>query len=77
MAHIPMNNIPFPSNSVFVFDLLINVCTFDFFPLTDIIAFDFTETEPVNLNFDWLGYGTVNAVENMGSLLVVFFILLG
>ena len=77
MAHIPMNNIPFPSNSVFVFDLLINVCTFDFIPLTDIVAFDFTETDPINSNFDWLGYSSINTIELLGSLLLFFFVLVG
>ena len=50
---------------------------FDFIPLTDIVAFDFTETDPINSNFDWLGYSSINTIELLGSLLLFFFVLVG
>lgn len=53
-----------------VFSILISVVSFDYFPLTDLVDFGFTETEPWNIRFSWLGYETTNFVEGMGSLIV-------
>ena len=44
------------------------VVSFDYFPLTDMIDFGFTETEHWSENFAWLDYESINFMESMGSI---------
>ena len=53
---------------------MINVVSFDYFPLTDVINFGFTETEPWSDKFELLGYETINFIEGMGSILLFIWI---
>ena len=46
VAHMPLNNITLPYSCWGVFGILIQIATFDFFPITDLHDFGFTETEP-------------------------------
>lgn len=72
VAHMPLNNIYLPANSYFIFDLLIQVVSFDFLPIFDYTEAWWTPTEPWNANFGWLGYETLTFTLNMGSLLLIF-----
>ena len=49
---------------------MISVVSFDFFPMSDWIDFNFSPTDPWSENFELLGYETVNFIEGMGSILV-------
>ena len=44
------------------------IFSFDYFPLTDLIDFGFTETEPWSENFVWLDFESINFMESMGSI---------
>ena len=65
---MPLINIPLPGSCFFIFDQLILMVTFDYLPVADIIPLGYSMTDPWNDRFDWLGYGSINFVENMGSL---------
>ena len=34
-----------------------------------------TDTEPYNNKFEWLGYGSRNIIDNMGSILILILLL--
>lgn len=68
IAHIPLNNVNFPSNCYFLFQFLADIVAFDLFAPTDHYDFGFTETGPINYRFDDLGYETSNYIENLGSI---------
>ena len=33
VAHLPLNNVPLPANCYFMFDILVKIVSFDFFPI--------------------------------------------
>ena len=72
VAHLPLNNIPLPANVYFTFDILIQFVSFDFFPLHEYIDMGFTPTDAWSDSFAWLDYDSVNFVEGMGSLNIIF-----
>ena len=74
MAHAPLANIILPASAENSFDTMIDVVSFDYFPLTDVINFGFTPTEPWSSSFEYLGYETVNFIEGMGSILLCMWI---
>ena len=49
-----------------LFDILINIAAFDFFPLYDP---GFTETEPYSEKFAMFGFDTINYVQDLGTFL--------
>ena len=55
-----------------MFDLLVKIVTFDFFPIHEYIDFNFTKTDPWSNSFAWLSYDSVNFVESMGSASIIF-----
>lgn len=57
-----------------LFEIMIQVVSFDYFPFTDYYDFGFSETPPWNLRFEWLGYESINFVDLMGSLIILAFI---
>ena len=74
-----MNNVAFPEATTNLIKPLIKVVTFDFTELLELIGlevkvFNFTETDPFNDNFDLMGKGSQNTVENLGfiNLVIVF-----
>ena len=77
VAHLPLINIPLPANVYFTFDLLIQFVSFDFFPIHEYIDMGFTPTDPWSESFSWLDYDSVNFVEGMGSVNIIFAILFG
>ena len=78
VAHLPLNSINLPYSCWKIFGVLIQFVTFDFlpYPYGGVIDFEFTPTEPWSMNFNWLGYETLNFIENMGSIMVWATILL-
>ena len=70
VAHMPLINIALPGSCYFIFDLLILMVTFDYLPVADILPLGYSPTDFWNERFDWLGYNSVNFVENMGSLIL-------
>jgi len=79
VLHLPMNNVAFPEATIDFIKPLIKVVTFDFTELLELIGievkvFNFTETDPFNENFDLMGKGSQNTVENLGfvNLVIVF-----
>lgn len=49
------------------------IVSFDYFQPTEFVAVDFTETPPWSDAFDELGYGSINFVEGMGSIIIFCF----
>jgi len=49
---------------------MISFVSFDYFSPGDYIDFGFTEVPPWSERFDWLGYGSVNFVDGMGSIII-------
>jgi hypothetical protein len=65
-----------PGPAYFIFDILIQIVAFDFLPVTDIVDFGYSPTEPYNEKFIWLGYENSNFIHIMGSItlfLIYFF----
>lgn len=75
IAHLPLNNVNFPSNAFQVFQFLAEVVSFDLFAPADYYDFGFTETEPFNSNYEELGYETTNFLENLGSISLIFLVI--
>ena len=72
LAHLPLANINLPANTQQSFEIIISIVSFDYFPLTDVVDFGFTETEPQSDKFELLGYETSNFIEGMGSIMLFF-----
>ena len=71
LAHLPLaSNLVLPANVLQTFDIMIGIVSFDFFQPTDYFDVGFTEMPYWSPNFDMLGYGSVNFVEGMGSIIV-------
>ena len=41
------------------------IVSFDYIAIDKLFDFGFTTTEPWNANFGWLGYNSLNFVDNM------------
>ena len=74
MAHFPLTDITLPANAYQQFDIMIQVVSLDLFSPTEYFDVGFSPTEPWTEQFDWVGYGSVNFFENMGSIFVFAFI---
>ena len=74
LAHLPLANIRLPFNALENFDIMVKVVSFDYFPIAEIFDFGFTETEPWSWNFEYLDYGSLNFIENLGSIIVFMWI---
>jgi len=72
IVHLPINQVEFPANALVLFEALIKVVTFDFLNIRDVLGVDadlnFTPTSPFNENFDKLGYGSQNTIDNLGTI---------
>ena len=78
-AHLPLNNINMPINSLIVFDFIKGVVNFDLVEVFDIVELDLTvgsETEPFNDRFESLGYQTLSPVDSLGSINIFIVILI-
>ena len=78
-AHIPLMNFNVPAPAYFIFDILIQIVAFDFLPITSLINFGYSRTEPFHDKFVWLGYEESNFIHNLGSLslFLTYFLLKG
>ena len=65
-ALLPLTSITLPQNAMSLFEVIVHIVAFDFFPLYNP---GFTETEPFSAKFDWFGFGSVNFVEDLGTFL--------
>ena len=74
---MPLIKQPLPANTYYVFDILVKVMMFDLFEVHNYMDFGFTQTEPWDTNYAWLGYETSNYVELMGSNNILIAILIG
>ena len=72
---MPLNNIPLPGNCYYMFDVIVSIVSFDFFPLHNYFDFNFTGTDAWSHSFAWLDYDSLNFVENMGSATLIFILL--
>ena len=59
-----------PANALQNFQIIIDIVSFDFLSPYEIVDPGFTETEAFSPNFDWLGYGSRNFLENIGSIIM-------
>ena len=73
---MPLNNITLPASCYQLFELLIWVVSFDVFEPADHFDLNISETDPYNDKFDWLGFGSLNIIENMGSILIFILLLI-
>ena len=67
LAHLPLANISIPANAMGSFDIMIEVVSFDYFPITEIFDMGFSPTESWSTQFEKLNYETINFLEGMGS----------
>ena len=58
-ALLPLTNIVLPSIAMDIFEVILTIVAFDFFPLYDP---GFTETEAYNIRFEWFGFDNINFV---------------
>ena len=56
---------------------MIGIVSFDFFPPEEYYEQIFTEMPSWSPNFEWLQYESINFVDNMGSILILYIVLLG
>ena len=67
-ALLPLNKIVLPANAMELFEVIIAIVAFDYFPLYDP---GYTETESYSAKFDWFGFGGVNFIGLLGTFLGV------
>ena len=58
-ALLPLTNIVLPSGAMDLFEVILTIVAFDFFPLYNP---GFTETEAYNIRFEWFGFDNINFV---------------
>ena len=78
IVHVPLFSISFPQNAQSYFAKIIFVVNFDILPSKIILnkAFDFEKQEPINSNYEIMGYEAINYMLNMGSLFLIFGVIL-
>ena len=74
MAHMPLANIILPANSMQAFEIMASIVSFDYFAVFDHWDVGFTPTDPYRVNFEWLGYESLNFLENMGSISIMILV---
>jgi len=71
---MPLFDIQLPANAGYQFNVLYQVAAFDLFevgPIYDAL-FGLEPTDPINVNFDTLGFETTSFVGNIGPLIIVY-----
>ena len=72
VVHLPLFNVTIPANAMILFNELQLVVSFDYLDkIYPEYARDMhlTETEPLNVRFERLGYEERNIIANMGSII--------
>ena len=75
ISHLPLNEINFPPNTYDFYNYLAQVVSFDVYPPTENYDFDISETEPRSLGFELLDYESVNFYDAVGSISLIFLLL--
>ena len=68
ISHIPLNNINLPQVSMDFMKYVNKIVSFNNKDLYEAIEPNFTQTPPLNTNFDWMGYESMNFLENIGLI---------
>jgi hypothetical protein len=76
ISHMPLNNVNFPRSSLNFMAVLNKIVSFNSRDPFKYIDADFTETPPLNENFQWLGYGSMNFLDNLGMVAILFLLVL-
>lgn len=71
-ALLPLTSITLPSTTTALFEILLSIVSFDFWPLPDP---GYTETEPYNEKLDSFGIDNTNFVMGLGGFLIYCIIL--
>ena len=67
---MPLFQIILPANAAGFFNILMEIAAFDFLGSVDMVSWilpDLEETEPINNNFEGLGFETLYFMNNMGT----------
>ena len=73
---MPLTNVNFPRSSLSFMGVLNKVVSFNTRDPYDYIDADFSVTPPLNENFQWLGYGSMNFLDNLGMIAFLFLLVL-
>ena len=76
VSHIPLNNVNLPQVSMAFMKQLNKIVSFNTKDPYEIFRIKFTQTPPLNTNFDWMGYESMNFLENIGLIAFLFIIIL-
>ena len=72
-ALIPLTNLYLPANAMLLFEVLMHIVAFEYFPMYNP---GFTETEPYTYKFAWFGFETINFVQLLGTFLTILIAIL-
>ena len=72
MVLMPLLDVLMPANCGYFFSFLMTIASFDIIPTDDLYAsmFKLPESEPINQNFEIIGYESIYFVMNLGSLFI-------
>jgi len=76
MTHMPLINAKIPASASGFFTALFEAAKWDPIPYTDNLfelLFGYTESPPLSINFESLGYETTLVTNNLGSLYFLLF----
>ena len=74
IGHLPLQNVQLPAKSIQIFELVVQIVSFDYFPFTEVWDLGFTPTAPWSEQFVFLEYETVNFIEGLGSIMIFFWL---
>lgn len=71
---MPLMNVKFPANANTFIVFLVEIANFDILPTDDLFAkiFDFPDEGGFNLNFESIDIGSYYAIENLGTVFLIF-----
>jgi len=74
MIHFPLLSVILPANTGLLFDELMKIAAFDFIETTPFLErlLSLGQTEPVNQNFEALGFESLYVLQNLGSLFLAY-----
>ena len=72
ISHIPLNNVNLPQVSMAFMQSLNKLVSFNTKEPYEFLGVGFSVTPPVNASFDWMGYGSMNFLENVGLISFIF-----
>ena len=53
---------------------MVEIVSFDYFPMTEYVDFGFTPTEPWSDTFEYLSYESINFIDGLGSIIIFIWI---